>query len=164
MAEIDTVSSHEPWTPLPHMVPWDRLGNGSIYNQMQAQGLRAAQAFRSDATVQRLYGQSIQYSLRALTSWIVRLNDPNLVVIMLGDHQPATIVSGNTPTHAVPISIIAHDPSVFRHIAKWHWTDGLRPTPSAPGEQMDDFRDQFLNAFNAAPTRASNSVVSAPRR
>ena len=164
MAEIDTVSSHEPWTPIPHMVPWGRLGNGSIYNQMSAQGLKPADAFRSDATVQRLYGQSIQYSLRALTSWVVRLNDPNLVVVMLGDHQPATVVSGNTPTHSVPISIIAHDPSVFRHIAKWHWQDGLQPTPSAPLEQMDAFRNQFLDAFNAPPTRASNSVLSAPRR
>jgi phosphatidylglycerophosphate synthase len=163
MAEIDTVSSHEPWTPLPHMVPWDRLGNGSIYDQMSTQGLKPAEAFRSDAAVQRLYGQSIQYSLRALTSWVVRLNDPNLVVVMLGDHQPATVVSGNTPTHSVPISIIAHDPSVFRHIANWHWHDGLRPSPSAPLEQMDGFRNQFLNAFNATPGQASDSVVSPQR-
>jgi phosphatidylglycerophosphate synthase len=164
MAEIDTVSSHEPWAPLPHMVPWDRLGDGSIYGPMESQGITPAEAFRSERTVQRLYGQSIQYSLQALTSWIVRLNDPNLVVVMLGDHQPATVVSGNTPTHSVPISIIAHDPSVFRHIASWNWGDGLRPSPSAPLEQMDAFRDQFLDAFNAPPTRASNPVPSAPRR
>jgi phosphatidylglycerophosphate synthase len=163
MAEIDTVSSHVPWTPLPHMVPWDRLGNGSIYNSMRKPRVTAAQAFRSAATVQRLYGQSIQYSLQALTSWIVRLNDPNLVVVMLGDHQPATVVSGNAPTHSVPISIIAHDPSVFRHVAQWHWHDGLRPSPSAPLEQMDGFRNQFLNAFNATPSRTSESALSAPR-
>ncbi|HKC26641.1 MAG TPA: CDP-alcohol phosphatidyltransferase family protein [Jatrophihabitans sp.] len=162
MAEIDTVSSHEPWTPLPHMVPWDRLGDGSIYGPMKTQGLTPAEAFRSDATVQRLYGQSIQYSLQALTSWVVRLNDPNLVVVMLGDHQPATVVSGNTPTHSVPISIIAHDPSVFRQIASWHWQDGLRPSPSAPLKQMDAFRDQFLNAFSAKPTRSSSPALSAP--
>jgi phosphatidylglycerophosphate synthase len=164
MAEIDTDSSHVPWTPLPHMVPWDRLGNGSIYGPMKAQGLPPAVAFRSAATVQRLYGQSIQYALQALTSWVVRLNDPNLVVVMLGDHQPATVVSGNTPTHSVPISIIAHDPSVFRHIASWKWTNGLRPSPSAPVKQMDAFRNQFLDAFNATSTRVSNPPLSAPRR
>jgi hypothetical protein len=131
---------------------------------MSAQGLKPAEAFRSDATVQRLYGQSIQYSLQALTSWVVRLNDPNLVVVMLGDHQPATLVSGNTPTHSVPISIIAHDPSVFRHVARWHWQDGLRPSPSAPLEQMDGFRNQFLNAFNATSTRAPSAVLGAPQR
>ena len=163
MAEIDTVSSHEPWTPLPQMVPWNQLGDGSIYNPMPAQGIKPAEAFSSDATMQRLYGQSIQYALQALTSWVVRLNDPNLVIVMLGDHQPATLVSGNAPTHSVPISIIAHDPSVFRHIASWHWQNGLLPSPSAPLEQMDAFRDQFLNAFNATTPSTTNQALSDQR-
>jgi len=122
---------------------------------MSTHGLKPAEAFRSEATVRRLYGQSVQYTLRALTAWIARLNDPNLVLVMLGDHQPATVVSGNTPTHSVPISIVARDPSVFSHIASWHWQDGLLPSRSAPLEQMDAFRDQFLNAFNANSTSAT---------
>ena len=36
MAEIDLVSSHTPWAPLPTMVPWNKIGNGSIYNLMHA--------------------------------------------------------------------------------------------------------------------------------
>jgi phosphatidylglycerophosphate synthase len=164
MAEIDLDSSHVPWTPLPHMVPWNRLGDGSIYDPMASHGLKPAVAFRSDATVQRLYGKSIQYALQALTGWVARLNDPNLVMIMLGDHQPATVVSGNTPTHSVPISIVARDPSVFRHIASWHWQDGLLPSPSAPAEQMDAFRNQFLNAFNTNSTPATTRRAVGPRR
>jgi len=38
MAEIDLVSSHTPWTPLPRMVPWDQVGDGSIYDPMPEQG------------------------------------------------------------------------------------------------------------------------------
>ena len=30
-AEVDLVSSHEPWTRIPQMVPWNQLGNGSIF-------------------------------------------------------------------------------------------------------------------------------------
>jgi ATP-binding cassette subfamily B protein len=44
--------------------------------------------------VQAAYGQSIQYSLGAMFSFLQNYDDPNLVVIALGDHQPATIVSG----------------------------------------------------------------------
>jgi hypothetical protein len=69
------------------------------------------------------------------------------VLIMLGDHQPATIVSGADATHEVPISIIAHDPDVFSQISSWNWPDGLRPGPTAPLWQMDAFRDRFLTAF-----------------
>jgi hypothetical protein len=58
----------------------------------------------------------------------------------------------------VPISIVAHDPSVFRQIASWHWQDGLLPGQSAPHELMDAFRNQFLHAFSAP----SSQTASAP--
>ncbi len=38
MAEIDLVSSHTPWAPLPHMVPENALGDGSIFDGMPEQG------------------------------------------------------------------------------------------------------------------------------
>jgi len=96
------------------------------------------------------FGKSIQYSLQALTSWVTELNDPNLVLILLGDEQPAATVSGAGANHEVVISIIARDPSVFRQIASWRWPDGLLPGPSAPLERMDAFRNQFLGAFSTA--------------
>jgi len=148
MAEIDLVSSHTPWTPLPRMVPWNRLGNGAIFDPMPAQGLSPDAAWRNSDTVRRLYGQSIRYSLHALTSWITRLHDNNLVVLFLGDHQPATTVTGYGASHDVPISIVAHDPAVTERIATWHWQDGLLPSPTAPVWPMDAFRDRFLDAFS----------------
>ena len=36
MAEIDLTSSHIPWAPLPTMVPWNKLGNGSIFDPEHA--------------------------------------------------------------------------------------------------------------------------------
>jgi phosphatidylglycerophosphate synthase len=147
MAEIDLDSSHWPWTPLPRMVAWSQLGDGSIYDPMPAQGLSPGVAWRDTSTVRRLYGQSIQYSLQALVSWVTRLHDDNLVLLMLGDHQPATTVSGQDATHQVPVSIVAHDPAVLGQVASWHWQDGLLPTPTAPVWPMDAFRNRFLDAF-----------------
>ena len=99
MAEIDTVSSHTPWAPLPHMVPWNKVGDGSIFDPQPAESESADTVWQNANTVRQFYGQSIQYSLRALTSWVTQLHDPNLVLIMLGDHQPHTIVSGVGATH-----------------------------------------------------------------
>ena len=49
-AEIDLDSSHTPWAPLPHMVPENALGNGSIYDgdarARSAAGNRLAQRSR----------------------------------------------------------------------------------------------------------------------
>ena len=155
MAEIDLVSSHIPWAPLPTMVPWNKVGDGSIFDPMPARSEPATTVWRNQNTVRQFYGRSIQYSLDALTSWVTELNDPNLVLIMFGDHQPHTTVSGAGASHEVPISIVARDPSVFRQIASWHWQDGLLPGLNAPIERMSAFRNQLLGAFSAASSQAT---------
>jgi phosphatidylglycerophosphate synthase len=161
MAEMDFVSSHTPWTPQPRMVPWDQLGDGSIFDPMPAQGLAPSVAWRNASTVQQLYGQSIQYTMTALTQWITRLNDPNLVVIALGDHQPATTVSGAGANHEVPISIITADPKVIADVASWNWQSGLLPSSDAPVGSMDAFRNRFLSAFSS---RSQAALALAPPR
>ncbi|MGH8228411.1 MAG: CDP-alcohol phosphatidyltransferase family protein, partial [Steroidobacteraceae bacterium] len=150
MAEIDLVSSHDPWTPLPRLVPWDQLGNGTIFDGMPAQGESPAVVFEDPDTVRALYGQSIEYTLSAIFSYVTTFPDPNLVLIVLGDHQPWMQVSGNHPGHDVPVSIIAHDPAVLARISSWGWQDGMLPSPDAPVWPMSAFRDRFLAAFSDA--------------
>jgi hypothetical protein len=149
MAEIDFVSSHTPWAPLPQLVPWSQVGDGSIYGPQPAQGDSTSTVWADPKRVQAAYGQSIQYSLGAMFSFLHNYDDPNLVVIALGDHQPATVVSGPDATHEVPISIISKDPSVFRAISAWHWQSGVLPGSAAPLWKMSAFRDRFLDAFSA---------------
>jgi hypothetical protein len=147
MAEIDLVSSHTPWAPLPHLVAPSRLGDGTVFNGMPAKGRSPADVWSDSADVKAAYGQSIQYSLSALTSFVTSAHDPNLVLVVLGDHQPASIVSGTHADHNVPISIIAHDPAVIRSVSSWAWQPGLLPGSNAPVWPMNDFRDRFLAAY-----------------
>jgi phosphatidylglycerophosphate synthase len=154
MAEIDLTSSHWPWAPLPTMVPWNKVGDGSIFDSMPAKSESRITVERNANLERQFYGKSVQYSMQTLTSWVTELNDPNLVLILLGDEEPDTPISvpGRT-SHELPISIIARDPSVFRQTASWRWQDGLIPGGSAPLEQMSAFRNQFLDAFSTASRR-----------
>jgi hypothetical protein len=147
MAEIDFVSSHTPWTPLPSMVPWSSIGDGSIYDPQPAEGLPPGVVWQNPRHVQQLYGESVQYTMSALFSFLTTFDDPNLVLVVLGDHQPATEVSGKGANHDVPISIIAKDPAVMSRIESWHWQPGMLPSPTAPVWRMDAFRDRFLKAY-----------------
>jgi phosphatidylglycerophosphate synthase len=159
-AEVDMVSSHTPWTRIPQMVPWSGLGDGSIFKRIpvthtsrDSLSINAAWAWLSrngSAPVRAAYSQSIQYSLDALVSFVQRYGDRNLVLVVLGDHQPWTIVSGQQPSHEVPISVIARDPAVLKRISGWGWNAGLRPDPKAPVWPMSAFRDRFLTAFDSA--------------
>ncbi|MET0765919.1 MAG: hypothetical protein ABWY29_13725 [Blastococcus sp.] len=162
MAEIDLVSSHEPWTPLPPMLAWDELGDGSVYDGMPAEGPRAADVIGDADRVGSLYGQAIEYSLTALISFVTTLHahDDDLVLVLVGDHQPAPIVSGPDATHDVPITIVAADPAVMGRISSWAWEDGMLPSPQSPVWRMDAFRDRFLTAFGPLPV--TNPVAGGP--
>jgi hypothetical protein len=149
-AEVDTVSSHMPWNRIPHPIGWKQVGNGSIYNQTPM--LHETGAFWSNPTrVKAAYGTSIVYAMNTLTSFVQHYGDKNLVLIVLGDHQPLPIVSGQNSNHVVPISIIAHDPKVLKQIGSWGWGPGLQPKSTAPVWPMSAFRNRFLTAFDSKP-------------
>ena len=96
-SEIDLSSSHEPWTRIPPLIPWNRLGNGSIFKRLPID--------RTGLTdTQQGYAQSIQYTLRALYSFVERYGNKNTVLIVLGDHQPSRVVPAARVTTCRPRS------------------------------------------------------------
>ncbi len=150
-AEVDTVSSHMPWNRIPDEVNWNQVGNGSIYNRIPMEHDTGA-FWSNPPRVQAAYGRSIVYSLNTLTSFVQHYGKKNLVMIVLGDHQPLPIVSGPHPNHDVPISIIAHDPKVLKQIKGWGWGTGLQPSRHAPVWPMNAFRNRFFAAFDSPQT------------
>jgi phosphatidylglycerophosphate synthase len=151
-AEVDLITSHFPWTRIPQLVPWDDVGDGSIFHRVPGQTFNRAELFSDPDRVRTAYGLSIEYSLSTVFSFVQRYGDDDLVIVMLGDHQPATTITGQNASHDVPISVIARDPKVIDEIAGWRWQDGLRPSPRAPVWPMDAFRDRFLGAFGSSPS------------
>jgi hypothetical protein len=162
MAEITLVSSHAPWEPIPRLVSWSEVGDGSVFDAMAAPGdPPEAILTRNPTRVRAAYRASIEYSLDTLISYVETYGDENLVLVFLGDHQPSPIVTGRGASRDVPISIVARDPSVFSRIAPWGWQEGLKPDPQAPVWRMDAFRDRFLTAFGAAgPVKRSPPVTA----
>jgi phosphatidylglycerophosphate synthase len=152
-AEVDLLSSHVPWTRIPRLIPWDDVGDGSVFHHVPAQESPRSVIFSHPDRARAAYGRSIEYTLRTIVSFVRRYGDDKLVLVVLGDHQPATIVTGRGASHDVPISVIAHDPRVLRRIAGWGWQDGMRPEPDAPVWRMNAFRDRFLTAFGERQTR-----------
>jgi phosphatidylglycerophosphate synthase len=161
MAEIDLTSSHAPWAPLPSMVDWETLGDGSVFDHIHGQAEPAHELWRHRENVPAAYMKSIEYSLLTLVSFVEKYGDDNLVLILLGDHQPATVVSSHARNHDVPITVIARDPAVINAISGWGWQDGMRPGSAAPVWPMDAFRDRFLSAYSSrAPGHLDGQRVS----
>ena len=138
-SEIDLTSSHAPWTRIPPLIDWNRVGNGSIFNRLPID--------RTGLTdTQQGYAKSTQYALRALYSFVERYGTKNTVLIVLGDHQPSRVIQ--QAGHGVPITIIAHDPKVISRLTTWGWTNGMLPSATAPVWLMSAFRNRFFDAFD----------------
>jgi hypothetical protein len=161
LAEVALVSSHTPWAPLPQPVPWGALGDGSVFGAMAA-GADGPSAVWSDyGRIRDAYARSIAYSMSTLFSFVATYGTDRTVLVVLGDHQPAPVVTGAGAGRDVPVTIVAKDPAVLAQVSGWGWQDGVRPGAQAPLWRMDAFRDRFLAAFSGPPTPGSHSVMAA---
>ncbi len=146
-AEVDLVSSHHPWSPPPPLVPWDEVGDGSVFNGTTEDAEPVDQEADPERA-QQLYGDSIEYSWETLVSFLETYPDPDRVLVVLGDHEPWSWVSGEDAGRDVPITVIAQDRDVVRRIAGWDWPAGLLPPADAPVWPMSDLRDRLFTAFS----------------
>lgn len=151
MSEIILTSSHQPWAPIPKMVDWNDLGDGSVFKAIQKAGNKPSDIIANSTRSKQEYGKSISYSVTSLTQWLERYGTDDTVLVFLGDHQPIARVSGENASRDVPISIVAKDPKVLSAITSWNWTDGLKPAHNAPVWKMSAFRDKFLTAYGSTP-------------
>lgn len=154
MSFVILTSSHQPWAPIPKMVGWDELGDGSVFDAVERAGNKASDIITDTTRSRQEYGKSIQYSVTSLTQWLERYGTDDTVLVFLGDHQPIARVSGDRAGRDVPVSIVAKDPKVLEKVGDWNWTEGLKPDRDAPVWRMDSFRDRFLKAFGSTPRRS----------
>ncbi|MEU9343260.1 sulfatase [Streptomyces sp. NPDC048278] len=165
MAEIILASSHQPWAPLPRMIDWTDLGDGSVFGPMRKAGKDPAEVWKDPESVRTEYRVSIEYSLRSLFGFMGRHARRDTILVFLGDHQPRPEVVAGSPRRDVPVTIVAHDPAVLDRVAGWDWTPGLKPAADAPIWAMDKFRDRFLTAFGPRdPSAAQASRKPTVRR
>ncbi len=148
MAVVPLVSSHAPWAPVPTMIDWSVAGDGTRYAAMAGPNYPPEAILTRDPAVVRAdYARAVDYSMQSVISYLRTYGDDNLVMIILGDHQPSPVVTGQQAGRDVPITIVAKDQAVLSRIADWGWSPGLRPADDAPVWRMDAFRDRFLAAF-----------------
>ncbi|MEL6452366.1 MAG: sulfatase-like hydrolase/transferase [Pseudomonadota bacterium] len=153
--QIALISSHAPWTPIADMVPWDSIGDGTVFDDMAARGPAPKDLWRDYDNVRDAYRRSVDYALQVTFSHVARLGEAAPLVIVAGDHQAAGFVAGSD-TMDVAVHMIG-PAEVLDRIDHWNWTDGLIPAPDGPVRRMDSFRNDFLDAFSNA--RVAETVM-----
>ncbi len=157
MAEIALISSHLPWTPLPKVVPWGDIKNGEVFFEERHPRGRINW---TDATLMRShYVNAMIYELQTLQSFVGELVNDNTLLIIVGDHQPIPIISGDGASYDVPVHIIATNPTLLEKIEDWSWTHGMVPDEQSPNWRMDVVRRQLLESFTPDVSRSTVPLI-----
>jgi len=148
MAEIALLSSHAPWTPVPQLIDWSMVGDGSVFNSQATSGDAADVVWQDRTRVMRHFRESAEYVVQSLMSYMTEFGDDNLVMLILGDHQPMPFVTDNTDNRDVMVHLVARDPAVLAAAEAWAWTPGMLPADDAPVWRMDAVRDRMIETFS----------------
>ncbi|WP_322891291.1 MULTISPECIES: sulfatase-like hydrolase/transferase [unclassified Yoonia] len=145
-AEISLISSHAPWVPVPELIDWDDVGDGTVFNEIAQSDDPPNVVWRDHDRVRDQYRRAIDYALQVSFSYVARQGADMPLFIVLGDHQAAGFVAQG-PSLDVPVHVIGPT-EVVAMIDQWGWTPGLLPDETLPAWSMDLFRDRFLRAYS----------------
>jgi hypothetical protein len=148
-AEVSLISSHAPWTPIPPVLEeWDEIGDGRVFSQWAEMGDAPEVVWRDPERVRRQYALALDYVLGVLDAYARRFVDRRTLLLLVGDHQPAPLITGEGASRDVPIHVISGAPELIEPFLDWGFAPGMLPPDRGEPKRMDAFRDWFLAAFS----------------
>src|SRR5690606_27778329 len=163
MASVALISSHAPWPPIPPVLAWDAVGDGSVFTAHARAGDPPEVVWRDPDRIRAQYLRSIEYVLHTLKSYVLAYGRNDMLFVIVGDHQPAWVVTGDVASFDVPIHFITRDAAVLDAIAEWDWSRGMRPGADAPVWRMEQLRERILSAFTPPAGAFPAQAYSPPR-
>ena len=149
-AQVAMISSHAPWTPIPEVLPWKDVENGRAFQRFVAGQDPPSVVWQDSDRVRRLYAEALAYSIETMASFLRERLAQGSVVLLLGDHQAAPLLTGPNAGSAVPAHLIL-PPELADAARALGWPESVRPAAEAPTWRMDRVKARLLEAFSSDP-------------
>jgi hypothetical protein len=160
------IGSHAPFTPLPSLAPnWDEIGDGRIFGRLPITGEAATALWRDPERLRLAYRDAVDLVLASIEAYVRQLAGRPMLLVVLGDHEPAALITGDENARTVPIHLIATDQHLLQPFLDWGFAPGMLPRPDAPVHPMKRFRNHLITSFSPpdAPATAHEATQgSAP--
>jgi hypothetical protein len=146
-AFFPTISTHFPFSPTPpYQADWSRVRTDRPYDTEQ---LDAAYSDVPDWTnFGPGYVRALAYDLGLASDFLRLERGRDLVMILIGDHQPASAVSGEGARWDVPVHVIASRPGVLARLEQFGFARGMAPGRASLGP-MSRLLPMLLAAFGS---------------
>jgi hypothetical protein len=157
-----TITTHAPFSPIPPYQPdWARVLTPDPFNRDELD--RAWNDYPNWMNLGPSYVKGLKYAYETISGYLRFRADRDLVLILLGDHQPPSLVSGEGAGWEVPVHVIASRPSLLERLGRHGFRRGL--TPSHPSvARMDGLLPILLDAFGETGEAAVVGGAGAARR
>jgi hypothetical protein len=140
-----TLSSHFPFGPTPPYQPdWPRMATDRPYDAPEI--MRAYAGVPDWIDFAPGYVDAIAYDYDVIGGYLRRHAERDLVMVVLGDHQPLGALSGDGAPWDVPVHIIASRPAVLDGFVARGFRTGIAPARPAIG-RMHQLVPVLLDAF-----------------
>ena len=148
--QVALASSHAPWVPIPDIIPWDSIGDGTVFNDVATSGDPPEVVWRDRERVRLQYKLAVDYALQSVLEYAVLHAPAPPLIFVVGDHQAAEFIALDNRSD-VPLHIIgpAHLVERLSKIAPY---PGLLPDDAANVFPMQQVRDAILTAFTDVET------------
>ena len=141
-----TVSTHLPFIPTPPYQPdWGRMTTMHPYDDPSVMREYEQQPDWTDFGPG--YVHAMSYAYATLAGYLRLHADRDLVMILLGDHEPAAVVSGEHASWDVPVHVIASRPRILDTLRARGFRHGLTPARPSLG-RMHTLLPILLDAFS----------------
>lgn len=148
--ELAMISSHAPWTPiLPLLDDWDDLQEGRRFDRWATAGPAPEVLWQDAGDVRRHYIRAIDYALAAMAGFAERYLGEHQLLIVLGDHQPAPLITGDKASRDVPIHVISRDAALIARFEAAGFRPGLWPSDAPASRRQDALRGLLHRLFGA---------------
>lgn len=152
-----TLSTHAPFTPAPPYQPdWSRMLTADPYDSDALD--RAWSDWPDWSNLGPSYVKALTYAYQTVGGYLRLRADRDLVLILIGDHQPPSLVSGGGASWDVPVHVVASRPALLEQLHGRQFIEGLSPDGPAV-TTMDRLLPVLLEAFGDR-TVVSTTAVS----
>lgn len=142
-AELALISSHAPWVPvLPVLDDWRSIGNGEVFEPWRGAGEPPETLWKDPERVREQYARALAYSIDVVAGYIRNRMDQRTLLVVLGDHQPAPLVTGEGASRDVPVHLISADAALI---------EPFTGVPGKPHSGLDGFREGIWPGAQAGP-------------
>ena len=144
---FSTISTHAPFTPAPpYQADWTRVLGVEPYDEIE---LHEAWSDQPDwLNLGPSYVKALRYSYSMIGGYLRLRAERDLVMILVGDHQPPALVSGESASWNVPVHIVSSREVLLDRFRAHGFGGGLSPGRVAVA-RMDSLLPILLDGFGS---------------